>query len=396
MAILDVLISIDYEPRRQSTHQFEMELIASHMRTAFSAPNHRLYVRSGYPSEPFLAEAANRQLHHYMKVDSTFSFIGDLMRKLEGLIDLGQKGEVVMRFLLRMAYVDAIIREQKDTVTPNFSMGCGFVTFLTALFASTHHASVLERRPDNVVEASPLHDAFKNAVVRFTHFAKAADRDCGVMTTRGMAMGFLRGAAIIGHNNQEGIDIAIPILLNKDEKIKEASMSAFLIQVKRRHQRGTVNAYLIDAEKLGFFSADSAQNATPYVTLVAELAAKPPPEWQGNVDPGKSPIRSSARRPPHLERYSIRAYECTHKTWNVIRAHECDQYKHIMSLDDLFGDHPSQDEASLEKVRQQLPFWYSDSDWVADEVSDEAMVPISGHEDVEMEQTGLGESMVTD
>ena len=145
-----------------------------------------------------LAEAANRQLHHYMKVDPTFSFIDDLRRKLdEGLIDLGQKGEVVMRFLLRMAYVDAIIREQKNTVTPNFSMGCGFVTFLTALFASTYHASVLERRPDNAVEASPLHDAFKNAVVRFTHFAKAADRDCGVMTTRDMAMGFLRGAAII-------------------------------------------------------------------------------------------------------------------------------------------------------------------------------------------------------
>ena len=35
IAILDVLITIDYEPRRESTHQFEMELIASHMRTAF-------------------------------------------------------------------------------------------------------------------------------------------------------------------------------------------------------------------------------------------------------------------------------------------------------------------------------------------------------------------------
>jgi hypothetical protein len=330
-----------------------------------------------------------------MKVDPTFSFIDDLRRKLdEGLIDLGQMGEVVMRFLLRMAYVDAIIREQKNTVTPNFSMGCGFVTFLTALFASTHHASVLERGPDNVVEASPLHDAFENAVVRFTH-SKAAVR--AVMTTRVMAAGFLRGAAIIGSNNQEGIDIAIPILLNKDEKIKEASMSAFLMQVKRRHERGTVNAYLIDAENLGFFPDESAQKATPYVTLVAELAAKPPPEWQGNADSGKSPVRSSARRlSPHLERYSIRAYECTHKTWNVIRANEFDHYRQIMSLDDLFGDHPSQDEASLEKVRQQLPFWYSDSDWVADEVSDEAMVPISGHEDVEMEQTGLGESMVTD
>ena len=209
-------------------------------------------------------------------------------------------------------------------------------------------------------------------------------------------MGFLRGAAIIGHNSQEGIDIAIPILLDKNDKIEEASMSAFLIQVKRRHKRGSVNAYLIDAEKLGFFPDDSAQNATPYVTLVAELAAKPPPKWWGNVDQGENPVRSSPRLPQPRPRYSIRAYECTHETWNVIRAHEVDHYKHIMSLDDLLGDHPRQDEASLQVVRQLLPFWDRDPVWFTDEASDEPMVPIPGHEDVELEETDVGESMVTD
>ena len=83
--------------------------------------------------------------------------------------------------------------------------------------------------PDNVAKSS-LYDAFKNAVVRFTHFVKAADG--AAMTTRGMTMGFLRGAAIIGWNDQKSIDIAIPILLNRSDKIEEASMSAFLIQVK--------------------------------------------------------------------------------------------------------------------------------------------------------------------
>ena len=156
IAILDVLITIDYEPRRESTHQFEMELIASHMRTAFSAPDHRLYVRSGYPSEPFIAEAANRQLDYFIKANGTFSMINDLRRKLdEGLIDLGQKGEVVMRLLLRMAYMDAIIREQEDTTSPNFSIGCDFVTFLTALFADAYHSSILKRGSDNVAESPP-------------------------------------------------------------------------------------------------------------------------------------------------------------------------------------------------------------------------------------------------
>jgi hypothetical protein len=396
IAILDVLITIDYEPRRVSTHQFEMELIASHMRTAFSAPDHRLYVRSGYPSEPFLAEAANRQLHHYMKVDPRFSMIGELKDQLDaGLIDLGQKGEVVMRFLLRRAYMDAIIREQKKHTSPNFSIGCSFVTFLRALFARAFHTSVLNHGPDNIAEPFPptLQAAFKNAVVRFTHFVKAADDVA--MTTRGMTMGFLRGAAIIGWNDQKSIDIAIPILLNRSDKIEEVSMSAFLIQVKRRTQRGTVNAYLIDAEMLDFFGGD-AQNDTPYVTLVAELAAKPSPKSPGNVVLGESPVRTSPRLEKPHPRYSIRAYECTHKTWNVVPAADCDQYKYILSLDDLLGDHPRQDEASLRVVRRLLPFWYSDPVWFADKASDEAMVPIPGHEDVKMEQTGAGESMVID
>ncbi|KAN0074451.1 hypothetical protein V8E55_011863 [Tylopilus felleus] len=387
IAILDVLITIDYEPRRVSTHQFEMELIASHMRTAFSAPDHRLYVRSGYPSEPFIAEAANRQLHHYMMVDSSFSMINDLRDKLdEGLIDLGQTGEVVMRFLLRMAYTNAIIHEQEDT--PNFSSGCGFVTFLKALFADAVHSSVLNRGPHNVAKSS-LYDAFKNAVVRFTHFVKAADG--AAMTTRGMTMGFLRGAAIIGHNRQESIDIAIPILLDRNAKIEEASMSAFLIQVKRRHHRGSVNAYLIDAEKLGFFPHDATQNAIPYVTLIAELAAEPPAKWHGNVNGSGNPVRGSTRRAkPHHPRYSIRAYECTHETWNVVRANECDYYKHILSLDDLLADHPRQDEATLQLVRRMLPFWYWDPVWFADEA------PILGDEDSELEQTDGDERMETD
>ena len=76
----------------------------------------------------------------------------------------------------------------------------------------------------------------------------------------------------------------------------------------------------IDAERLGFFLDDGAQNETPYVTLVAELAAKPPAKCRGNVVHGENPVHTSARHP----RYSIRAYECTHKTWNVVRAAECD------------------------------------------------------------------------
>ncbi|KAN0088160.1 hypothetical protein V8E55_005217 [Tylopilus felleus] len=312
IAILDVLITIDYEPRRELTYEFEMELI------------------------PFIAEAANRQLHHFMKDSGTFRIMDDLIRKLDdSLIDLGQKGEMVMCFLLRRAYMDAIIREQKDTTIPNFSTG---------------------QRPR--IPPCALQAAFQNAVVPFTHFAKAAD--CAATTTSGMTMGFLRGVAIIGHYSEDSVDIAIPILLDRNDK--------------QRHKWGTVMAYLIDVDELGIFPDCSVEDARPYVTLIAELGASAPSSWEGNVDCGKSPQLASAR---HIfltprPRYSICAYECTHQTWNVVCDWDCHDFKHILSVDDLLGDHTSQDEVSLQ------------------------VVPIPEDQDTELEQRSLGESMVTD
>lgn len=231
-AVLDVLITIEYDPRWQPANDFQKEMVASHMRTAFSVPYHRSYVFSGYPSEPFIAEAALRQMFLYNTViQGNWSIAGILQNNVQGgLIDLGQKGEVVMRLLLRKAYMDTIIAEQGPKKT-NFSKGCNFLQFLKALFAEGFYSLILECQPENnVVSPGKLADAFEHAVVRFTHFAKAADESA--MTTRGMAMSFLRGAAIIGCTNQKMVDIAIPILLNSSDRIQEASMSAFLIQVK--------------------------------------------------------------------------------------------------------------------------------------------------------------------
>jgi hypothetical protein len=68
-AVLDVLLNLDFEPRRQARHR-ETELVASHMRTVFSVPKHREYFCSGYPSEPILAEAAARQMDQFQMVSS--------------------------------------------------------------------------------------------------------------------------------------------------------------------------------------------------------------------------------------------------------------------------------------------------------------------------------------
>ncbi len=67
LAVLDVQLSLDFEPRREKVQMEEASLVESHMRIAYSIPNHREYLRSGYPSEPLLAEAAAQQLWTWRK-----------------------------------------------------------------------------------------------------------------------------------------------------------------------------------------------------------------------------------------------------------------------------------------------------------------------------------------
>src|SRR5258708_30992891 len=62
LAVLDVQLSLDFEPRRQKVQIEEASFVESHMRIAYSIPNHREHLRSGYPSEPLLAQAAAPQL----------------------------------------------------------------------------------------------------------------------------------------------------------------------------------------------------------------------------------------------------------------------------------------------------------------------------------------------
>ena len=370
LAILDVLITIDFEPRRETAHEEQMEMVSSHMRTAFSIPDHRLYFRSGYPSEPFLAEAASRQMYHYMHKGSQ-SMISILTENLDsGLIDLGQKGEVVMRVLLRSAYMDAIVAEQTDASSqdpqPNFSKGCSFLQFLKALFSNIHHTSILKAQPDNEVEQCTLEGAFKDAIVRFTHFVKA--RDDSVVSTNAMAPGFLRGSAFICHNRQKDIDIIIPILLDKCDTVAESSMSALLIQVKRQKTAGHLNLYIIDQKTLDFFPKVSSvgKSLRPYVTLVAELGVTSPSLHIDRTAPRSSPRSTSGKVKEKHPRYSLRVYGCTSTTWKAIGGDTHDDYKQVLGMDDFFKDHPRKDEDSLRLVRQMMPFWYQDTAWFSD------------------------------
>lgn len=167
-ALVDILIMLDFEPRREA-HQHLVDMVAGHMRTAYSVPDHR-HFRSGYPSEPILAEAAARQIASFQNKTNGSEFsMGSILRERfrEGLISLGERGEVVMRVLLMEAYMRALQTDHPSDNPPTFSKGCKLITFLKELLTEGYIMKVLEGLPDNLVEGKPLQEALSTAMVRF-------------------------------------------------------------------------------------------------------------------------------------------------------------------------------------------------------------------------------------
>ncbi|KAG6805070.1 hypothetical protein H0H92_000828, partial [Tricholoma furcatifolium] len=65
LPLLAARIDMTFESNRDGTVLLEGLLVASSLRTVYSVPQHRQYLRGGYPSEPFVAEAAARSIYKF-------------------------------------------------------------------------------------------------------------------------------------------------------------------------------------------------------------------------------------------------------------------------------------------------------------------------------------------
>ena len=60
LAAIDVIININYEANRIANRSIQEGMVARHARLVYAIPSHRGYMRTGYSSEPLLAEAAHQ------------------------------------------------------------------------------------------------------------------------------------------------------------------------------------------------------------------------------------------------------------------------------------------------------------------------------------------------
>ena len=190
LAVLGVRLNLGFNMSKRDRVAVEAAQVASHMRVMFSVLQDRYSFCSGYPSEPILAEAAAQQWYTFRKFGP--SVVVDLLQiNMEsGLLDLGQRGEVVARALL---IVRAVEKENPPTHVsrpPFYNQGCNLTTFIGELFHDSYADIILGSFPGNVEPGVTLSDAFKQSKIRFTHFVEM--RDDTATTTDAMYAAFLR------------------------------------------------------------------------------------------------------------------------------------------------------------------------------------------------------------
>lgn len=239
IAVLDVRLQFCFEVGRLSALGYEQDLVSSHMRTAHSIVKTRAYMRSSYPSEPILAEAAAQHLNIWREqqigeVDPAFYIVSAAVEN--DLVSQGELGEVGARLLLMTARDKATIVENGGKAPENFSKPVSVITFLEELFAPKVAEEVLNQK--GFCERS-LREVFKNSVVNFTHFGRWGSHMN--MDVKASYSCFVRQLGIMCKLNFPFIDFAIPVLKDRNKPMSPENMMVIFIQVKRCVTRTPLN-----------------------------------------------------------------------------------------------------------------------------------------------------------
>ena len=318
-------------------------MVERHMRIMYVAPEHNEFIRSGASSEPLLAEAAAKFMNE-CGLDDWAAFLAEVAN--DDIIKTGDLGDLVARLLLTLAF-DRAGNAHHGGNGRCYSKAVPVVDFLGALFADQWHDTVFSSTPLGAqVDAVPLREAFKNAFVRFSHFAEFDSGD--VLDTHIAAAAVARGFALWIASVRVAVHIAIPVVM-KDEKLDAEVMSWIFIQLKT----GRSLARTLDQDDIDdIFHGNS--NSYPFIHIAMQLHPKSKPltaESPATESPTADSPEPEAETSIQHPCYKLTAYGCSPSVYNVIK----DKDKgHFVSLVD---NYPYQDPASIAAVHQMKIEW---------------------------------------
>ncbi|KAK0447208.1 hypothetical protein EV421DRAFT_2017493 [Armillaria borealis] len=392
VALVDIRVMIEYDPRREESRWLQKEMVRAHMRMVFSSPANREYTTSGYPSEAILAEAAAISIYEE-QVD-----VVEVVRCLikDDLLDDSEQGQLVARLILTKAWDAAIHRLLLDKKHPPmpvshqdnqavYSRPIPLIDFLTALLPEEHLPKLFQSMPDNRVGGPTFAEAFEFAYVHFTHFGRAGSSD--VINSGSGIAAFIRGMAYQCSFGHSGIDIFVPLLIVPKDvatgpdfdvdrlPLDQFQSSGIMISVK---EEPSFCAWedTISAEELGFWLDEDTEVDVPYVVISMHLAgtrsALVPSSSEGSPTTPLTPssetetpldtetnLQQPSDRKDH-PRYTINISGCSPSVYKDINANEHHKYSRILSPSGILNDYPYKSPASATLLKKMKPVWSLD------------------------------------
>jgi hypothetical protein len=264
LAVLSTRIPFDFDPANPLATKKQRTLVEKHMRLCLRVLPDNLAVETQAPSEPLLAEAAERVMRLFDPAATLSQAVST------SGVSLGSRGEQVAALLLLQAIDKA--RHSLDTDARVVDLN----SFLQELLADPTHTSVFGSHPAcsrDPSEDKPLHEQFKDSKMWFNHFIVVEDFD--ILNSEYLWRYLLRGAAIICATSQAGCDIVLPFMF-RDGKLGKMTVSAVMIQVKNdKRYSNRIHAGLFDAmDPFDLNVFDENANPLPIIRIVMALAAK--------------------------------------------------------------------------------------------------------------------------
>ncbi|CUA71498.1 Apolipoprotein B-100 [Rhizoctonia solani] len=313
----------------------QSRLVESHMRVAYSIPQHRGYMHTGAPSEPVLAEAAGRYLsgegRRGIAIEGPI-WLSDAHKK--GFLARGERGELVSRLLVTVAH-DIALEKHYGKLIPKTNVPCyhrpiPVVDFLCALFTDYHHDKILGATPISRQDGETLKNAFSGCYVSFSHFALAGDSK--MLSVEALATALVRGMALQAKEGQESIDAVIPIHMGLPTVAVSADRtSAINLQIKNRKGLSHCNIKR---------SITVPDTKVPAISIILELGIVG--EKSGTIEltqryPSKD-TRSTGTDKHDDHHYEIRAFGCTRELFKPVTKDTEPHYKALLGAGSVWED----------------------------------------------------------
>ena len=341
-ALLSRRILLHFRSLQSASATMGSNLIARHLQVAFVVPKHRQFVVSGSPSEPFLIEAAAE-----MMATTGFSAIHSLLNFAnEGLLNAGESDEIVGRLLTIDAYDFALRKRPPTGPRHMYHSWVPVLEFLEALFTDRVYEDIIKIKPYRQPDGRTLGEAFKNAVIRLTHYVRLSH--LSLITAANVRKAFIRGMGLVGAASQTLIDIVIPMLFVDLEKgpsdwiVDQTRMSHLMTNWKNKATDAT------PPHSDPYDDYKQLNMELPTILMWSQFGSKK----SEHVLPQTSQIHCPGRAVYFIDLYGIGP-----EIYRGITATNQQQYQQLVGCDEMFQDAPFIFEEYRSAVECTLPTW---------------------------------------